>query len=79
MEPPITIHKPISEVEEFVNIPLTLPGVPCNTQAVESVIPLVTKVSKKVANKSLREGAVRNVQRCRKKNPKIECKRQFKK
>ena len=79
MEPPIAKRKPITEVEEFVNIPLTLPGVSCNTQAVESVIPLVTKMSKKVANRSLREGAVRNVQSCREKNPKIEGKRQFEK
>jgi hypothetical protein len=78
MEPPVTVRKSWEEVLGFIDHPLNLGDLPSHTQAVEAVIPLVSRVSTQVSDRSLREGAVRNIQSSRRLNPKINHKGSFK-
>ena len=71
MEPPITLKLSTEELQQIVHEPYDFKDIPCHTQAVEAVIPLVTRMSRKVADRNLREGAVKNIKESRKSNPKI--------
>jgi len=77
-EPPVSIRLSKQELLQLKEVPLDLGDIPCHTQAVEAVIPLVTRASLKVSDRILREGFVRNVRNARDLNPNISHKAYFK-
>ena len=76
-EPPVTIKFSDEELENLKDIPLDLGDMVCNTQAVEHVVPVVTKASKTVTSHQAREGMIFNTLESRKKNPNISSKKFF--
>ena len=76
-EPPVTIKLTDEELENLKETPLDLGDMECNTQAVERVVPVVTKASKTVTSHQAREGLIFNTLESRKKNPNISSKKFF--
>ena len=56
LEPPVTKGM---DITPYIDIPLRI-DIPCNSQAVEAIIPIVTAASLKTANRAARDGIVRN-------------------
>ena len=71
-EPPLTKGYTTEEILRICEQPLDLGDVPCHTQSVERITPLVCTAARKSANLSSREGIVSNTICSRQKNPSLE-------
>jgi len=60
MEPPLTKHLTVEQVDNFVENPLTL-CIPCHSQGVERCVKLVTEACGAVYGKDARDGYIRAV------------------
>ena len=76
-EPPVLKDKTLEEILDYAGQPLDLGDIPCHTQSVERVIPLVCAASRKTANVQAREGIVSNTIRSRRSIPSLEHKKDF--
>jgi len=60
MEPPITRHLPVEQVDNFLENPLVL-RISCHSQGVERCVKLVTEASGALYGKDARDGYIRAV------------------
>jgi len=65
------------EILELAGRPLEFGDIPCHTQAVKRVIPMITAASLRTSKIDQREGIVRNVKNSRAKNLIISHKKFF--
>lgn len=82
MEPPLTKHPTIGELKECITNPDNLVNdlikdVPCTTEAVERLIPVVTESAKRVFGEENRNEHIYLKLRSRETVPKMESKKDF--
>ena len=80
--PPILNNKTIEDLKKMLEEPIpidwTFTKFPCDTQAAERIVKLVTEASKKVCGHNKRDGFIHSTLKSRKAMPEFRYKRQYK-
>ena len=77
LEPPLTKHLSIEELQQIVHEPFNPPKYPCHTQAVERGVKVVTEASAAVSGQSQRDGYIRQKLHSRKNFASYDSKQDF--